>query len=222
MIIPVLNEERVIAATLAAVLEQEGDFEVLVVDGGSTDRTAALAAPYTDVLWLTAPAGRASQMNAGAAQAGGEWLLFLHADTRLPPGALVKLAGLTPDTATQAGGFRHRFSGNGFGLWLISRLHNFRCRVTGVFYGDQALFIRRSLFEDMGGFPAQPILEDLLFGEQLVKRTKPLLMDDYVITDSRKFEQQGVWLSLLRVLGILLRHELRLPVRRGKFFTDVR
>ncbi len=222
VVIPTLNESAALPDTLRALFEQAGDYEVILADGGSTDGTLEIARADDRIRVLTAPRGRARQMNAGAAVARGEWLLFLHADTRLPDGALQYLNGQEDQYALQAGGYRHRFSGRAWGLRVVSWLHNFRCRITHVFYGDQALFVRRRLFESLGGFPDEPILEDLLFGERLAKATKPVLLDAYVLTDSRKFEQQGIWRSLYRVLVILACHELGLPIPARGFFMPVR
>jgi glycosyltransferase involved in cell wall biosynthesis len=111
-------------------------------------------------MWFTAPKGRASQMNVGATFATEEWLLFLHADKILPDGALMRLNGMEADRTIQAGGFMHRFSGNDWRLKLISFLDNFRCRHSRIIYGDQALFVRRSLFQRLDGFPNQPVLEE--------------------------------------------------------------
>ena len=220
IIIPVLNEERALPATLQEVFSQAGEFEVIVVDGGSTDNTIDIVSQDNRIQLHTAPAGRASQMNVGAEQATGDWLLFLHADTLLPKDALLSIAQLSPDI--QAGGFKHRFSGHAWGLRLISWLHNFRCRWTRIFYGDQAMFVRRKLFFDLGMFPNEPMMEDVLFSEKLVKVTRPVILDSYVITESRKFEQQGIWLSFWRVLLILVSHELHLPIPARKFFSNVR
>lgn len=221
VIIPTLNEESALPDTLASLFRQAGEFEVILVDGGSTDRTLEIAAGDTRIKVIHADKGRARQMNAGAAVARGEWLLFLHADTQLPDNALTLLNDYE-NTPVQAGGFRHKFSGTGAGLRFISWLHNFRCRITRVFYGDQALFVRRRLFMSLGGFPDEPVLEDLLFGEKLVQYVRPVILQDHVITDSRKFEQAGVWLSLYRVLLILACHELGLPVPARRFFANVR
>lgn len=223
IIIPVLNEERALPATLQRVFAQQADavsYEVIVVDGGSTDATADIVAREPGIAWLVAETGRARQMNAGAHRAGGDWLLFLHADTLLPDDALQTISALPADV--QAGGFTHRFSGSARGLRLVSWLHNFRCRRTHVFYGDQAMFVRRQLFFELGLFPDEPILEDLLFGEKLASATRPVMLDSTVITDSRKFEQKGVWLSLMRVLLILISHELRLPIPARRFFANIR
>lgn len=171
---------------------------------------------------IHAPKGRATQMNAGARQAAGEWLLFLHADTELPEGGLERIQALKPEEDVQAGGFLHRFTGRDWRLRLISFLDNVRCRRTRIIYGDQALFVRRGLFERLGGFPEQPVLEDVAFCERLVRQTTPVLLSPPVLTDSRKFVKTGVWLSLVRVLLIILHVQFRLrPFPRG-FFDDVR
>ena len=220
MIIPVLNEERALPATLQHVFSQAGKFEVIVIDGGSTDNTLDIVNQESRIQLHKAAAGRASQMNEGARHATGDWLLFLHADTHLPEDALISIKQLPADT--QAGGFKHRFSGQAWSLRLISWLHNFRCRCTRIFYGDQAMFVRRKLFTELGMFPDEPILEDLLFSEKLVKVTQPVILNSYVITESRKFESQGIWLSFWRVILILISHGLHLPIPARKFFSNVR
>ena len=123
-----------------------------------------------------------------------------------------------------AGGFRHRFSGRGFGLWFISLLDNLRCTRSRIVFGDQAMFIRRALFSRLGGFPDTHHLEDVRFCETLVKHTKPVLLDQAVTTDSRKFVKHGVWRSLVRVAIILVcvRFGRRLPDDSLRFFEDVR
>ena len=220
VIIPVYDEEVVLPATLDHVNHQAGEFEIIVVDGGSHDRTCDIVSRYPEVQLLHAAKGRALQMNAGAGVARGEWLLFLHADTLLPPHALSTLNALEADQTYQTGGFRQRFSGDDWRLRLISFLHNFRCQRTRIMYGDQALFVRQALFNRLNGFPDQPILEDVAFGEKLLPITRPVLLDDYVITDSRKFEKIGIWRSFARVLAILIRHRLGLSVAPSHPFSE--
>ena len=222
VVIPAYNEEKVLPGTLKSLFEQSGEFEVILVDGGSTDRTCDLARASADVQLFTAPKGRAAQMNVGAKQANGEWLLFLHADTMLPDGAIQRLNDMESDQAIQAGGFMHQFSGDDWRLRLISFLDNFRCTRSRIIYGDQALFVRRTLFEQLGGFPNQPILEDVALCEKIIKETDPLLLFPPVITDARKFLKMGVWRSFIRVLLIILYVEFRLPVLPRAFFQDVR
>lgn len=231
IIIPTYNEEKALPKTLQALLSQPGEFETILVDGGSTDRTRAVVADHisltqhsvlSTVQLITVPKGRASQMNAGAKEAKGELLLFLHADTILPDGAIQRLNDMETDQSIQAGGFMHQFSGDDWRLKCISFLDNFRCTRSRIIYGDQALFVRRTLFEQLGGFPNQPILEDVAFCERLIKVANPLLLYPPVITDARKFIKMGIWRSFIRVLLIILHVEFRLPTLPRVFFQDVR
>jgi rSAM/selenodomain-associated transferase 2 len=243
VVIPAYNEEQALPHTLRELLSQGGDYEVIVVDGGSVDRTRAIVDSFGFIdstgnsprssgasqetfhvsrFTFHAPKGRASQMNAGAKQASGEWLLFLHADTVLPPGAIQRLNGMEADETVQAGGFMHQFSGDDWRLKLISFLDNFRCIRSRIIYGDQALFVRRELFERLGGFPNRPILEDVALCERLIAVTRPLLLSPSVVTDARKFLKMGVWRSFIRVLLIILHVEFGLPVLPRAFFRDVR
>ena len=222
VVIPAYNEEKVLPGTLTALFGQPGEFEVILVDGGSSDCTGDIARASANVQLFTAPKGRAAQMNTGAKQATGEWLLFLHADTRLPDGAIQRLNDMERDQAIQAGGFMHQFSGDDWRLRFISFLDNFRCTRSRIIYGDQALFVRRTLFEQLGGFPNQPILEDVAFCECLIRVTKPLLLSPPVITDARKFIKMGIWRSFVRVLLIILHVEFHLPILPQTFFQDVR
>lgn len=249
VVVPAYDEERALPHTLDALLRQQGFYEVILVDGGSRDQTRAIAESFgflneagcsddvplvsppscqgrvrNDVprRVLTAAKGRASQMNAGAHAARGEWLLFLHADTILPVGAIQRLNGLEVDRTVQAGGFMHRFSGDDWRLRWISFLDNVRCRCSRIIYGDQALFIRRALFEQIGGFPNQPILEDVALCERIIKVTAPVLLSPPVVTDARKFVKMGIWKSFVRVLLIILHVEFGLPVLPRIFFQDIR
>jgi len=172
-------------------------------------------------LWLLRSAAQCRSVRDGAG-AVGEWLLFLHADTVLPAGAMQRLNETEADQTIQSGGFMRQFSGDDWRLKLISFLDNFRCIRSRIIYGDQALFVRRALFNQLGGFPNQPILEDVAFCERLIRVTTPLLLSPPVITDARKFLTMGVWKSFLRVLLIILHVEYRLPVLPRTFFQDVR
>lgn len=239
IVMPAYNEEQALPHSLNALFRQEGTYEVILVDGGSSDRTRTIAesfgfttevddrngcssVPRSPRLILTASKGRASQMNAGAKVAQGEWLLFLHADTVLPAGAIRRLNAMHADQAIQAGGFRHQFSGTDWRLRLISFLDNLRCRCSRIMYGDQALFVRRALFEHIEGFPNQPILEDVAICERLLKFTRPVLLSPAVVTDARKFVKMGVWHSFVRVLLIILHVEFGLPILPRSFFQEIR
>jgi rSAM/selenodomain-associated transferase 2 len=221
VIIPAYNEEKALPGTLRALSRQPGHYDVCVVDGGSNDRTCTVAREF-GVKLLSAPKGRASQMNAGAARASGEWLLFLHADTLLPDSALARLNALESKPDVQAGGFLHSFSGNDWRLKFISVLDNLRCRSSRIIYGDQAMFIRRDLFWRLGGFPDVPRLEDIAFCETLLRVVTPVLLTPPVLTDARRFVKMGVWYAFAQVVLIILSVQLRLPIGPRAFFREIR
>lgn len=218
VIVPVLNESVALPVFLKALREQRGTFEVIVVDGGSDDGTPDIAAGDPSVRLLRSARGRGCQMNAGAALARGDTLLFLHADTRLAPGAIDLLDGASA-TAWQAGAFTHSFSPTDWRLRLLSAAHNFRCRWTRVYYGDQAIFVRKTLFERVGGFPDVPMLEDVIFCERLRPLTRAVLLPQTISTDPRRFLHHGVWRSIARGVTIVVRHQLGLRVS-GRGFSD--
>ncbi|MBL1432223.1 MAG: glycosyl transferase [Gammaproteobacteria bacterium] len=229
IVIPVLNEQKALPATLSAIHKQTGSLkwlrEIIIVDGGSNDATLSVAEEYKknlpNINVMHAPRGRASQMNAGAQAASGQWLLFLHADTLLPCDAVEKLYQITQKPHTFAACFKHKFSGRHLGLHFISWLHNLRFRITKVMYGDQAIFVSRSIFFNVGGFPEQNA-EDILFSRKLISVCKPKLLNATVITDSRKFEQMGVWQALRYVIAIQIQHRRGKPISYYDFFRDYR
>jgi rSAM/selenodomain-associated transferase 2 len=218
IIIPALDEEKALPATLASAFAQHGVFEVIVADGGSRDGTREVAGRAAARV-ICAERGRASQMNAGAQQARGEWLLFLHADTLLPSGALDAIAALP--APVEAGCFHQAFNHPHPLLTLISRLHNWRCRLTRVMYGDQAMFVRREVFGALGGFP-NSVLEDVKLSERLRVRAAPVLLPATVVTDARKFLAHGIVRSLARIGLILVCHQLGLRLAGRRFFEPVR
>lgn len=187
IVIPALNEASRIETTLHAVRRQAGAHEVIVVDGGSVDETAALAAPLARV--IQAPRGRARQMNAGAAVAGGDTLLFLHADSSLPEDGIAAVHAALENPGVEAGAFRLRFD-------RTSPLLNFYSlctRLTSplICFGDRALFVRRSVFDAMGGFPEIPVFEDLEFVRRLHRRGGFAFLPGYVTTAARRFDAHG-------------------------------
>lgn len=195
IIIPVLNEAPSIGASLACLQPlRERGIEVIVVDGGSDDETVLQAQPCADVV-MDAPRGRARQMNAGAASAQAAVLLFLHADTQLPPGS----DGLIRE-AIQAGGVWGRFDVRIVGqhpmLRVVSGLMNWRSRLTGLATGDQAMFVRRDVFERVGGFPDQPLMEDIEMSQRLLRLARPVCIRQKVATSGRRWETRGVWRTI--------------------------
>ena len=195
IILPVLDEAGSIQAarTNLAPLRAAGH-QVIVADGGSTDATAALCHGLVDDL-VAAPRGRARQMNAGAALAQGDVLLFLHADTRLPPQADQRVA-----QALQAGAGWGRFdvqiSGQSHLLPLVAALMNLRSRCTGMATGDQAMFVRRTLFKAVGGFADQPLMEDIQLSRQLRRVGPPACLRAKVITSGRRWDSRGAWRTI--------------------------
>ncbi|MEM8766367.1 MAG: TIGR04283 family arsenosugar biosynthesis glycosyltransferase [Pseudomonadota bacterium] len=219
VIVPALNEREQLPANLEALTRDSAFSELIVVDGGSTDGTQDLVLAQERVQLLSGERGRGRQMNAGAAEAKGDWLLFHHADSLLPADAGAAIAAL-PDEVCW-GGFLHRFSHGNWKLSFISALHNFRCRRTGVIYGDQSMFVRRDFFWSLGGF-AEEGIEDLLFSDVALERAPSQLLDLEVTTDSRKFRQLGEFRALAHVLSIIVRYQRERRIGNERFFENYR
>lgn len=196
IVIPTLNEAGQIDGLLRSLQSlQEAGAEIVVSDGGSTDDTIAKVAAKATV--VSAAKGRARQMNAGAAQASGEWLLFLHADTRLPPDAVAILACVSRCREVCWGFFPVKLSGGQIGLRIVERMMNWRSRFTCVATGDQALFVRRSLFNHLGGFSDIPLMEDVDLSRQLKRCSRPVIPNRKVVTSSRRWEEKGLVKTVL-------------------------
>ena len=196
VIVPALNEEQGLGATLAGIPRIPGD-EVIVVDGGSTDDTIAIAQQSCAVV-LHSPAGRALQMNCGAEHARGEVLLFLHADTVLPEGGLDAVRAAMQHPQVVGGAFRLAFLPSTPGLRLIAWGTNIRTRLGKLPYGDQALFVRRALFEELGGYAEVPFLEDVVL-VQAIRRKGPLAFLHHTVhTSGRRWQQRGLLTTTLR------------------------
>jgi rSAM/selenodomain-associated transferase 2 len=199
IVIPALNEASGIVATLEALqpLRARG-VELVLADGGSSDTTAALALPRIDAT-VDAPRGRALQMNAAAAVARADVLLFLHADTRLPPLAdvLVLQAVNRPSGGACWGRFDVRIEGRAWMLRVVAWLMNLRSRLSGIATGDQAIFMTRLAFEQVGGFPDQPLMEDIEISRRLKRLGPPACLNARVCTSGRRWEQRGVWRTIV-------------------------
>ena len=196
IIMPVLDEAASIESALRrlAPCRQRGT-EVIVVDGGSSDGTADLAHPFADQV-LKSQRGRAAQMNAGAAVARGDVLLFLHVDTRLPDDAdRLVLDGLAR-SGRAWGRFDVRFDSGGW-LRVIALMMNFRSRLTGICTGDQAMFVTRAAFDSIGGFPPIPLMEDVTAATLLKRVSRPLSLHTRVTTSGRRWRQHGIWRTIL-------------------------
>jgi rSAM/selenodomain-associated transferase 2 len=204
IIIPALDEAAVITAALAALapLRRSG-CEVIVVDGGSVDGTADLARPLADRV-IAAPRGRAAQMNAGAAVAAADVLLFLHADTRLPPDADRRLLDGLARSRRVWGRFDVTIDGPHPLLSVVACAMNIRSRLTGIATGDQAMFVTRTAFAAAGGFPDIALMEDVALSARLKALGRPLCLRERVITSGRRWERRGV------VATVVLMWRLRL------------
>lgn len=192
-IVPALDEGAVVAATLRALapVRAHGG-EIIVVDGGSGDDTVARARPLADRV-LAAPRGRARQMNAGAAVAGGEVLWFLHADTLIDATAVDDLVRELANGPHEWGRFGVRLSGRRTLLRVVAWSMNLRSRLTGIATGDQGIFVRRAAFDAVGGFPDQPLMEDVALSRLLRARGRPACLPVRLTTSSRRWEHDGVW-----------------------------
>jgi rSAM/selenodomain-associated transferase 2 len=195
IIVPMLDEAAIVVGTLAALapLRARGA-EVIVVDGGSEDGTPRLAAPLADRV-LVAPRGRGPTMNAGAAVATGDVFVFLHADTTLPDNADTLIAAALARRAW--GRFDLRIAGKHSLLPLVARMINWRSRLTGIATGDQAIFVTRQAFSEVGGFPDLPLMEDIAMSRRLKRLSRPSCVTTPVVTSGRRWEHHGVWRTIV-------------------------
>jgi len=203
IIVPARNEARRIVAALAPLQSlRAAGHQVIVVDGGSTDATLALATPLSDRTFA-APMGRAAQMNAGAATASGDVLLFLHADSHLPDDAVPAMLGETARTGRRWGRFDVTIAGDSSMLPTVAAMMNARSRLTGIATGDQGIFVERALFESIGGYPDQPLMEDVELSRRLKRAAgAPLCLASRIVTSGRRWERDGPWRTIVNMWGI--------------------
>jgi len=206
VIVPTLNEESTLARLLDSLDEVRPD-EVIVSDGGSTDRTIDIATGRARV--VSGPASRGMQLNAGAAAASGDVLLFLHADSRLDPSAVAEVRRALADPAVPGGNFDVHFDGGTWAAGAFTWINRQR-RAWGVFYGDSAMFCRREVFTELGGFRPWPLLEDYEFGRRLWRRGPLALLPTPVYVSSRRWLRAGLlptmwswfWVQALYLAGV--------------------
>ena len=208
IIIPCLNEAAGIVSMLESLrpLRARGA-EVIVADGGSSDDTAALAAPLADRV-VNAPRGRAAQMNAGATFARAEILLFLHADCVLPPDAEQLIVAGLAGGAPQWGRFDVTLDGVHPLLRVVACMMNLRSRLTGIATGDQGIFITRALFARLGGFPALPLMEDIALSRLAKRAGAPLCLCERIVTSARRWERHGVLRTIVLMWQLRLAYFL--------------
>ena len=197
VIVPALNEEKTIGPTIAA-LRQLSPKEVIIVDGGSTDRTLMIA-EQNKVTVLSSSRGRANQMNRGARETEADVLLFLHADTRLPATAVQDINSALESPNCVGGRFDIELDGNRWILKWIGVMISLRSRLTKVATGDQAIFVRREIFQQIGGFPQIPVMEDIAFSRALKRMGKVACLKSRVVTSSRRWEEEGVWRTIFKM-----------------------
>jgi len=223
IIVPVLNEEAVLEQQLAHLTRQcaRHDCELFVIDGGSHDNTVAVAKRYAQVIGSSR--GRATQMNVGATAASGDVLIFLHADTRLPDEAFSAIEHALASPTIVGGAFRLRFDNNRWSYRFVAFVTNLRSRLRALFTGDQAYFVRATSFQAIGGYPAQPLMEDLEIITTLRKIGKVVLLPQYVTTSARRHQKRGLILTVLFMwyLRVLYRFGVS-PIQLHHMYMDVR
>ena len=204
IIMPVLNEEAVLADALNSLAEfRRRGAEVIVVDGGSCDRTVDLARTFADQV-IIAPRGRAKQMNAGAAVAQGNVLLFLHADTRVPRNADRLIVDGLAQSERSWGRFDVRIAGRRPLLRLVEAMMNLRSRLTGIATGDQAMFVTGAAFTACGGYPDIALMEDVAISRKLKRLGPPLCLRMRAITSGRKWQHDGVLRTIFLMWSLRL------------------
>jgi rSAM/selenodomain-associated transferase 2 len=205
VIIPVFNEALTLPRSLPPLVAamQAYDLEIIIADGGSTDATLAIAHEFGVKTLVSPEPGKANQMNAAAAIAQGEILLFLHADTQLPPDFPVLVQAVWSEQRQHhgqlpiAGAFDLAIDGTGWALRWIELTVKWRSRWLSLPYGDQALFLPKTTFQAVGGFPAIPIMEDFVLVRHLRKMGKIAIVPRSVLTSARRWQQLGVWKTTL-------------------------
>lgn len=211
IVVPVLDDTPAVRALLTA-LPPHPEVQLVLVDGGSDPGLAALVKGRADVRLIPSRPGRGPQLNAGAALASGEWLLFLHADCRLPEGWREALLGLPADAI--GGWFRFSLDSRAWQARLLERLVALRVSLTGLAYGDQGLFVRRTVFGRMGGFADLPLMEDVEFVRRLPRAGRVVSLTLSLSSSARRWEQDG-WLSRsARNVGVLCGYGLGIPPAR--------
>jgi rSAM/selenodomain-associated transferase 2 len=221
VVMPVLNEEKTTAGSLTALMALR-PHEVIVVDGGSADRTREISA-QTGAMVISGAPGRARQMNCGAGQATGDILLFLHADTRLPPTAFHDIVAALKDSRYLGGRFDVDLDGDHWLLKVVGAMINHRSRITKVATGDQAIFVRRDVFACMGGFPDIPLMEDIAFCRALKRRGGIACLRSKVLTSARRWETEGVWRTVIKMWTLKLLYFAGVsPITLKRFYADTR
>ena len=218
VIIPVLNEQVSVSECLRQFerLDRGGSCasycEIIVVDGGSSDRTWDIASEFSQAkVLLSKIPGRAAQMNAGAERASGDILLFLHTDTYLPQNAFDEIIDSINSDGTVGGRFRLRLSESGISYRLIGVMSTLRSKYLGITYGDQAIYVRKDVFQRVGGFPEIPIFEDSEFCKKLSRTGNFQMLHEQVTASARRWKKNGVWKTVLKMWLLKFLYSLEVP-----------
>ncbi len=220
IVVPVRNDAAALARTLDWLARDLGGggglasgAEIVVAASGDREGTERAVAGRARLLW---PSGstRAALMNAGAAAAAGDVLLFLHADSFPPPGALRLVMAALDDPRVVGGAFEHRFVEDAWSLRVISGINRLRYRLTRNYYGDQGIFVRAAVFRELGGYRDLRLMEDLELSQRLHRRGRYVLARASLLTSGRRFLDRGPWRTFFFIVWLLLLHTLRLDTQR--------
>jgi rSAM/selenodomain-associated transferase 2 len=211
IIVPTFNEARCLSETLTQI-QQLSPHQLIVSDGGSNDNTIEIAKNFTEFV-IKGPSGRAPQMNAGAQIATGNIFLFLHADSRIEPASYKKMLHSMKNPEKIGGAFSLCIDSEKWSLKLITRLANIRSKYLGMAYGDQAFFVKSSIFHQMSGFTELPICEDIDFFKRLKKLGSVVLLKEKALTSPRRWTKEGIWFTTLRNILIATLFKLGFPPR---------
>lgn len=229
IVVPTYQEAGAIAATLRALAGQPGPLEVIVVDGGSPDDTRAVVEavaaelPYPVHVDSLVPGGRARQLNHGASLAKGEALLFLHADTLLPPDGLACVREALGASGSLGGRFDVGFDDPAWEFAVIAVAINARTRLTGLFTGDMAIFLSRRAFDELGGYADMQLMEDLDLSRRLGRLGPVVALGSRVITSARRWRKRGIWRTVLLMQALRAAYALGVsPVRLARWYRHVR
>jgi rSAM/selenodomain-associated transferase 2 len=222
VVVPMLNEAATIASTLDALRRGASDAEIVVVDGGSIDASVAIARPLCDTL-IDATRGRALQMNAGARASQGDALAFVHADTIVPSTFAADIASALSDPTVVGGRFDVKLDTTALPYRVIGAMISIRSRISRTGTGDQAIFVRRDVFDRLGGFPEFELCEDLEFSRRLKRAGRIACLRTRVTTSARRWSQDGVVRTVVRMWMIRAMYLMGVPPARLKrMYSDTR